>query len=221
MSTAVHWQVVREAERPGAAGVRPLPAPAAVDYSVLADDDLVDRLRHADAEAFRALFERHADHVYSLALRVVVQRPVAEDIVQEVFLKLWRRPSLFDASRGKFVTWLLSVTRNRAIDERRVRSRWFHQELPSPFGEEVLPASDATDPARGAVLADERAAVRGALATLPPDQRLAIEMAYFGGLSQSEIAGQLGLPLGTVKTRTRLAMQKLRTALSGREDQRQ
>lgn len=188
-----------------------------MDYSGLSDEALVARLGRGDAEAFRALFERYVDLVYSVSVRIVAQRDLAEDVGQEVFLKLWRRPSLFDSSRGRFVTWLLAMTRNRSIDERRSRRRWFHEDLPRPYAdEEGLPADDSNDPALAAVASLERAAIRRALGDLPPEQRAAIDLAYFGGLTHSEIAGSLGLPVGTVKTRIRLGMQKLRDALARR-----
>ncbi len=179
----------------------------------------MDRLAGRDLAAFEALYDRYGDLVYSVALRVVGDSHVAEDIAQEVFLRVWRRPERFDLERGKFVTWLLSVTRNRSIDERRSYGRRLrHEALPSTAEEEdVIPSADERDdPAVATVLSDERGAVRSALQVLPPEQRLAITLAYFGGLTQQEIANRLGQPLGTVKTRIRLGMQKMRGALEER-----
>jgi RNA polymerase sigma-70 factor (ECF subfamily) len=190
-----------------------------VDYAGLRDEELVDRLGQRDLRAFEALHGRYGDLVYSVSLRVVGDAHVAEDVAQEVFLRLWRRPEQFDLRRGKFVTWLLSVTRNRSIDERRSRGRRLrHESLPTADEEEdVLPSNaERDDPALSTVLADERRAVRKALEVLPAEQKLAIQLAYFGGLTQQEIAEKLGQPLGTVKTRIRLGMQKMRAALAER-----
>jgi RNA polymerase sigma-70 factor (ECF subfamily) len=192
-----------------------------VDYAALRDDELMDRLAGRDLAAFEALYDRYGDLVYSVSLRVVGDTYVAEDVTQDVFVRVWRRPEQFDVRRGKFVTWLLSVTRNRSIDHRRSQARRMrHEALPSLDEEEdVLPSEDwRDDPAAATVLSDECAAVRAALDVLPAEQRLAIQLAYFGGLTQQEIANKLGQPLGTVKTRIRLGMQKMRGALQPRRD---
>jgi RNA polymerase sigma-70 factor (ECF subfamily) len=193
-----------------------------VDYTSLQDNELMDRLCSRDLRAFEALYDRYGDLVYSVALRVVGDTYVAEDITQDVFLRVWRKPEQFDLQRGKFVTWLLSVARNRSIDERRSHGRRLrHEALPTATEEEdVLPsAHDLDDPALATLLEDERKAVRRALEVLPPEQRLAISLAYFGGMTQQEIANKLGQPLGTVKTRIRLGMQKMRGALDERHAQ--
>ncbi len=190
-----------------------------MDYTALRDDELMDRLGSRDLGAFEALYDRYGDLVYSVSLRVVGDTYVAEDVTQDVFMRVWRRPDLFDVQRGKFVTWLLSVARNRSIDQRRSQSRRLRHEAMPPGEEEEdgLPSEDRRDdPALATVLSDERAAVRKALEVLPPEQKLAIQLAYFGGLTQQEIANKLGQPLGTVKTRIRLGMQKMRGALQER-----
>ncbi|HXK32396.1 MAG TPA: sigma-70 family RNA polymerase sigma factor [Dehalococcoidia bacterium] len=184
------------------------------------DDELMDGIARRDLRAFETLHGRYGDLVYSVALRVVGDPHVAEDVTQDVFLRVWRRPDHFDLRRGKFVTWLLSVTRNRSIDERRSQARRLrHSVLPPTTEEEdILPSADERDdPALASVLAEERRAVRDALDLLPPEQKLAIQLAYFGGLTQQEIATRLGQPLGTVKTRIRLGMRKMRAALERRE----
>ena len=192
-----------------------------MDYTQLRDDELMERLTHRDLAAFETLYDRYGDLVYSVSLRVVSDPYIAEDVTQDVFVRVWRKPEQFDLNRGKFVTWLLSVARNRSIDHQRSASRRLrHETLPSAEEEEdVLPAGDERDdPAFAAVLSDERAAVRHALEGLPPEQKLAITLAYFGGLTQQEVATRLGQPLGTVKTRIRLGMQKMRGALQERHD---
>lgn len=183
-------------------------------YADCPDDDLITAIARRDVQAFDALYERYGDLVYSVTLRIVGDVPAAEDAVQDVFLRLWRRPDQFDSSRGRFLTWLLKVARNRAIDERRSRGRRQRHEAGTALNIDGGIADDSDDPALAALLADQRVAVRRALQDIPDEQRIAIEMAYFGGLTQQEIAAALNQPLGTVKTRIRLGMQKLRLTLA-------
>lgn len=184
-------------------------------YRELDDEELMQRLVLRDLAAFRTLYARYSSLVYSAALRVVRDPQIAEDMVQEIFLRLWRKPESYTASRGKFATWLTSVTRNRAVDEVRSRGRRFRHETASPEEQErELPGPDIDDPALTAELSDQRRLILTALSQLPAEQRQTIELAYFGGLTQQEIAERLGQPLGTVKTRIRLGMQKLRSALT-------
>ncbi|HLG11104.1 MAG TPA: sigma-70 family RNA polymerase sigma factor [Dehalococcoidia bacterium] len=175
---------------------------------------MVTALEVRDERALETLYDRYGDYVYSVCLRMVGDVQLAEDLSQEVFLRLWRRPDLYDVSRGRFLTWLLSVARNRAIDERRSRGRRFRFETPpSTTAEEMLEAAPTSEDKDVAVVSEERVVVQKALATLPPEQRLAIQLAYFGGYTQQEIALGLHQPLGTVKTRIRLGLQKLRMLL--------
>ena len=184
------------------------------DYGAAADDRLVVALETRDQKALETLYDRYGDYVYSVCLRMVGDVQLAEDLTQEVFLRLWRRPDLYDVSRGRFVTWLLSVARNRGIDERRSRGRRFrHESPPSLAAEELLASAPANDGDDVAILSEERVVIEKALATLPAEQRLAIQLAYFGGYTQQEIAAGLSQPLGTVKTRIRLGLQKLRLLL--------
>jgi RNA polymerase sigma-70 factor (ECF subfamily) len=174
----------------------------------------VAQLSRQDVRAFEALYDRYGNLVYSVSLRILGDVQAAEDVVQDVFLRVWRKPDHYDTARGRFMTWLLSVARNRAIDERRSRGRRQRFEVgSSPLDGEDPRGGEADDPALAAALSDERAAIRRALAGLPPEQRSAIELAYWGGFTQQEIARALGEPLGTVKTRIRLGMQKMRAAL--------
>jgi RNA polymerase sigma-70 factor (ECF subfamily) len=186
----------------------------ALDYSAAPDERLVLALEDRDERALETLYDKYGDYVYSVCLRMVGDVQLAEDLTQEVFLRLWRRPDLYDVSRGRFVTWLLSVARNRSIDERRSRGRRFrHETPPSLAAEEMLASAPAADGDDAAILSDERVVIERALDTLPREQRLAIQLAYFGGYTQQEIALGLHQPLGTVKTRIRLGLQKLRLIL--------
>jgi RNA polymerase sigma-70 factor (ECF subfamily) len=190
-----------------------------LDYSAATDDRLVLALENRDEKALETLYDRYGDYVYSVCLRMVGDVQLGEDLTQEVFLRLWRRPDLYDSTRGRFVTWLLSVARNRSIDERRSRGRRFrHESPPSVNSEEMLANVPAQEGDDAAILSDERVIIERALATLPREQRLAIQLAYFGGYTQQEIAHGLHQPLGTVKTRIRLGMQKLRTVLIDQRD---
>ena len=190
-------------------------SPDETAYSGLDDEELMQRLAYCDLVAFRALYDRYGNLVYSAALRVVRDAQRAEDMVQEIFLRIWRKPESYVAQRGRFVTWLTSVTRNRAVDEVRSRGRRFRHETASPEEQErELPASEQDDPALTAELSDQRRLILAALKQIPSEQREIIELAYFGGLTQQEIADLLSQPLGTVKTRIRLGMQKLRAALT-------
>jgi RNA polymerase sigma-70 factor (ECF subfamily) len=186
-----------------------------VDYSEFPDEELVAQLSRQDVQAFETLYDRYGNLVYSVSLRILTDVQAAEDVVQEVFLRVWRKPDHYSTARGRFLTWLMSVARNRAIDELRSRGRRLRFEVGSaPLDGDGPRSDESDDPALAAVLADQRSAIRGALGTLPPEQRSAIELAYYRGLTQQEIAQTLGEPLGTVKTRIRLGMQKMRTALA-------
>ena len=194
---------------------RPDVSPDETGYRQLEDEELMERLVCRDLWAFRTLYDRYGNLVYSAALRIVRDAQIAEDMVQEIFLRIWRKPDSYVSHRGRFATWLTSVTRNRAVDEIRSRGRRFRYETASPEEHErELPAPERNDPALTAELADQRRLILAALAQIPSEQRQIIELAYFGGLTQQEIADRLCQPLGTVKTRIRLGMQKLRAALT-------
>lgn len=181
------------------------------------DEALMHAIATHDEHAFAVLYDRYIDLVYSASFRVLADAGLAEDVSQDVFVRLWRRPETFISERGRFLSWLMSVTRNRAVDELRSRGRRRKREG-GPLGEpdeaaEPLFATDPVDPQFSAELHEDQLAVRRALKDLPKDQRQALEMAYFGGLTQQEIAAELHEPLGTIKTRIRLGMQKLRRSL--------
>jgi RNA polymerase sigma-70 factor, ECF subfamily len=184
------------------------------------DEALMAAIAAHDELAFSSLYDRYADLVFSTSLRVLCDRQLAEDATQDIFVRLWHRPELFVAARGRFMSWLMSVTRNRAVDELRARGRRQKREasgIETTDDAVNVPDRHENDPLRAAQLQEQQHRVRAALHDLPREQRTALELAYFGGLTQQEIALTLHEPLGTVKTRIRLGMQKLRGAL---EDQR-
>lgn len=181
------------------------------------DEALMLAIVARDEHAFSVLYDRYVYLVYSASFRVLGDAQLAEDASQDVFVRLWRRPETFIAERGRFMSWLMSVTRNRAVDELRARGRRRKREG-GPLGEpdeaaEPVFSTELIDPLHSAELHEEQATVRRALAALPREQKLCLELAYFGGLTQQEIAARLHEPLGTIKTRIRLGMQKLRRAL--------
>jgi RNA polymerase sigma-70 factor (ECF subfamily) len=183
-------------------------------YPDLSDEELMARLSHRDMTAFETLYERYGTLVYSVALRVTAEPQVAEDVAQETFLRVWRTPERYVPERGRFVTWLLSATRNRAVDQVRTRGRRRKRETTTDAPQREPAATEMADPALVAQLSDVRRTVRTALGSLPAEQRQVIELAYYDGYTQQEIAGLLDQPLGTVKTRIRLGMRKLRAALA-------
>jgi len=189
------------------------------DLVSLSDADLIGRAADGDARALEVLYDRYSRVVFSFGLRIVGDPQLAEELLQEVFFRAWQQGGSFRSSKGSFITWLLSITHNMAIDEVRKRRRR-PQKADSEDPETVL----AAVPDSGPDVEDEvwlgalRDTIEGAMASLPPAQRRAIEMAYFRGLTQREIAEQLGEPLGTIKTRMRLGMQKLRDQLEGNQE---
>ena len=181
--------------------------------SELADEDLMQLVRKGDSAAFEVVYERHATAAFSLAYRMVGTRNAAEDVVQESFLSLWRSGARYDRARGSVRTWVLGIVHNRAIDALR-RSIVHDRRRASDEGiEERFEARERTDVE--AARNDEAREVRAALRTLPDEQCKVIELAYFGGFSQSEIAAMLETPIGTVKGRMRLGLEKMRGQLGG------
>jgi RNA polymerase sigma-70 factor, ECF subfamily len=181
----------------------------------LADEELMELVAGNDADAFELVLERHANAAFSLAYRICGTRSVAEDVVQEAFLALWRNGARYDRTRGSVRTWTLGIVHNRAVDALR-RSGVHERRRASDEGiEETLEAAERTDSqALGNAASQE---IRGALGELPLEQRRVIELAYFGGFTHTEIASMLDTPVGTVKGRMRLGLQKLRSHLGGWE----
>ncbi len=186
-----------------------------VDCASLDDVELVERLGTRDARAFEVLYDRYIRLAFAVALRVLSDRERAEEVVQDVYVKLWRQPGLFDPARGAFRPWLLRVVHHRAIDELRQANRDRAQTAEDPEGR-VLESLADVGPAPEDIAESslDRDKVLEALDTLSASQREAIEMAFFDGLTQVEIAERLGEPLGTIKTRVRLGMRRLRELLA-------
>ena len=185
-----------------------------LDPRLLADEDLMQLVRQGDAAAFEVVYERHSTAAFSLAYRMTGRRAAAEDVVQEAFLSLWRSGARYDRTRGSVRTWVLGIVHHRAIDALR-RSTVHDRRRASDEGiEERFAATERTDVE--AARREEAAEVSRALAALPDDQSRAIELAYFGGFSHSEIATMLQQPIGTVKGRIRLGLDKLRGQLGER-----
>lgn len=179
----------------------------------LADEELMPLVGRKDPEAFEVLYDRHGGAAYSLAYRIVGDRAAAEEVTQEAFISVWRSGARFDAARGSVRSWLLSVVRNRAIDF--LRSRAGKAPKLTFDDDSVLEQRPAEERTEEEALQRETAAeLRGAIGKLPGEQSKVIELAYFGGFSHSEIARILGLPMGTVKGRMRLGLEKIRGELA-------
>jgi RNA polymerase sigma-70 factor (ECF subfamily) len=175
-------------------------------YPLYADEDLMSLVGLGDAAAFAVLYDRHGRAAYSLAYRMMGEKQAAEDLTQEAFIKVWRSAGGYRAGRGSVRTWILSIVHNRSIDQiRALASRRRTQEKV----EAEAPRSQPSEAFAEAWRSAQRDEVREALGTLPSEQLEILELAYFSGHTQVEIARMLGLPLGTVKGRTRLGLKKL------------
>jgi RNA polymerase sigma-70 factor, ECF subfamily len=171
-----------------------------------AERSIISGIRNGREDAMAQLYDRYSSMVYSVALRVMGDTSAAEDVMQEIFMQVWRNPSAFDANRGSLAAWLAVVARNRSIDALRKRR-------PETSVDDVVVAADIdleSDAARKIALEK----VRGALAGMPAEQRRAIGLAFFEGLTHTEVAARTGEPLGTVKTRIRTALQTLRKVMA-------
>jgi RNA polymerase sigma factor (sigma-70 family) len=179
------------------------------------DRELLHRIGRGDDEAFRSLFGRYSPTARALALRILRQPFLADETVQEAFLSLWRHPERYDAGRGSVRAWLMSTVHHRAVDV--VRREEAHRRRADVVLAEPPPEDPADRVVEALGLPEERAAVRRALEGLSPEQRQVIDLMYFEGLSQSQVAERTGIPLGTVKSRAVLAMRRMRASLGALE----
>ena len=173
---------------------------------------LIRQVAEGDHSAFTAFYEATKKMVFGLVLRVVTDRGVAEEVLLDVYTQAWRQARTYDSRRGSPMAWLMTIARSRAID--RVRSGKFEQQNKEPIENASEIRAQSLSPEETTVISERQKLVRFALDSLSPEQREVLELAYYSGLSHTEIAERLGHPLGTVKTRTRLAMIKLRDLLS-------
>ena len=176
------------------------------------DGALLERIVSGDTVAFGLLYDRHSRAAYGLALRILAEPSVAEDVVQDAFLTVWRQGATYGQTRGTVRSWLLAIVHHRAIDYVRRRHDDRQQVL-----EDMTLLPDSSDTWEQASRNVDGAHVREALKQLPPDQQRSVLLAYFGGYTHDEIARQLGVPLGTVKGRLRIGLQKMRGYLRAQE----
>ena len=191
--------------------MRSKPHPAPLER--LGDEDLMTLVDRKDADAFEVFYDRHGGAAYSLAHRIVGDPGLAEDVTQEAFLSIWRSGARYDAARGSVRTWALGIVRNRAIDALRRAARPVPKlDLDDETALETHPSGERTE--AEAIRRETAGRLRQALGLLPREQSQVIELAYFGGFSHSEIADMLGTPIGTIKGRMRLGLEKIRASLA-------
>lgn len=179
-----------------------------------ADIELLKAVSRGDEQALAQLYDNYRVILFGLLVRILNSREEAEDVLQEVFLQVWRRAKDFDETRGKPFTWLVTLARSRAID--RLRSLGARERVAQASVREA--SEEVSDAAFDTFRSEQRALVTSALSQLPEEQKRPLVLAYFDGLTQSEIAANLGAPLGTVKTRMRAGMMKLREVLAGKNE---
>jgi RNA polymerase sigma-70 factor, ECF subfamily len=185
--------------------------PTSDDIASLADEEVMHLVQKGEPRAFELLYDRHGGAAFALAYRMVGNRTVAEDVSQEAFLSIWRSRLRYQAARGSVRTWVLGIVHHRAIDALRRNTVHDKRRASAEGIEERFEAPEQTDVE--VARREEAREVRAALETLPDEQTRVIELAYFGGFSHSEIAGMLSMPIGTVKGRMRLGLEKLRRSL--------
>jgi RNA polymerase sigma-70 factor (ECF subfamily) len=184
-----------------------------LNYQELEDLELLSKISDQDRDALAALYERYGRRVFAIAVRMLNDPIGSEEVTQDVFMSVWRRGASYTSKKGKFTTWLFSIAHNRTIDELRKRRRDRSREN-DDIDDHLNIKSGDISPADAAVAQSEYAKINAAMKKLPEEQQLVVDLSYFKGLTQTEIATKTGQPLGTVKTRMRLALKKLRTALN-------
>lgn len=189
------------------------PQRGAVAHAGPEDALLLQRMAAGDEQALGTFYDRWQPLVHGVVLRILRQPDDVEDVVEEAFWQAWRQAARYETGRGSVQTWLLTIARSRALDRARAVTRLREDPIVGESGELVVHLAADGDPSMNAEATERRSIVLAALADLPTEQREALELGYFGGLSQTEIAERTGQPLGTVKTRMRLAMQKLKSRL--------
>ena len=184
-----------------------------MNYQGLEDLELLEQISNRDRDALETLYERYGRRVFALAVRILGDAVSAEEVTQDVFMSVWRRGASYTSKKGKFTTWLFSIAHNRTIDELRKRRR-DRSRINDDIDDHLNLESGDISPADATVAQSEYTKIRTAMENLPEEQKNVVELSYFKGFTQTEIAAKTGQPLGTVKTRMRLALKKLRKALS-------
>ncbi|MDQ2666914.1 MAG: sigma-70 family RNA polymerase sigma factor [Gemmatimonadota bacterium] len=179
----------------------------------LDDAQLLRQMSAGNELALGAFYDKWHPLVHAVVLRVLRSGDDVDDVVEETFWQAWRQAGRYESARGAVQTWILTIARSRALDRVRLTNRRREEPIEGESGEQVLQLATESDPSMDAEAAERRTLVVAAMAGLPAEQREVLELGYFGGLSQTEIAERTGHPLGTIKTRMRLAMQKLRASL--------
>ena len=177
------------------------------DYTIL-----INRVAAGDQSALADIYDSTSSLIFGLVLRLLIDRAAAEEVLLDVYKQVWRQAARYDDKRGSPLAWIVTIARSRALDRLRAFKREY--QLKQSFAAEPRFNSSPINPEQASAISEQRRMVRAALDALPPEQREVIELAYYSGMSQSEIAEKLDQPLGTVKTRTRLGMMKLRESLS-------
>ncbi|MBI3258350.1 MAG: sigma-70 family RNA polymerase sigma factor [Ignavibacteriae bacterium] len=180
------------------------------------DSDLLLRIADRDEQAIEVLYDRYSKVLYSILVAILKSTEEAQDLLQEIFVQIWQKAPSFDISRGNVYSWMVALTRNRAID--RLRSKSFRERKQEHYDYDIdlIEASCFPTPLDAVLVTERETLVRDAFGQISPDQQIVLHLAYFEGHSQSEIADLLQIPLGTVKTRTRQAMIKLHQLLLGK-----